>query len=336
VVVQVSDGSRSDTQAIAVTVTNVNEVPVITSNGGGPTAAVAIGENSTAVTTVTATDPDANTTLTYSISGGADAALFQINAATGALSFKAAPNFEVPADAGRNNVYDVIIQASDGTLTDTQAIAVTVADVAENGLYERTLNGTALSNVLRGDSRNEQINGLGGNDAIYGNGGADLLDGGDGNDTLNGGDGDDILIGGAGTDKLTGGAGNDRLTGGAGADRFVFTNLDVHRYSQGAALVEKDTIVDLNFSQVDIVDLSAIDANVNLAGDQGFSFVSQFTSVAGQAVMTYSATTSMTTLQLDVDGDGRADFSIDIIGNVSGTGGNLYTGAGDTNGGWIL
>ena len=37
-----------------------------------------------------------------------------------------APDFEAPADAGGNNVYDVIVQASDGTLTDTQAIAVAV------------------------------------------------------------------------------------------------------------------------------------------------------------------------------------------------------------------
>ena len=64
VTVQVSDGNGGiDTQAIAVTVTNQNEVPTITSNGGGDTAAVSIAENTTAVTTVTATDPDAGQTL---------------------------------------------------------------------------------------------------------------------------------------------------------------------------------------------------------------------------------------------------------------------------------
>ncbi len=131
VVVQVSDGSLTDTQAIAVTVTNLNENPVITSGGGGATATASIAENSTAVATVTATDPDAGATLSYSISGGADAALFQINAATGALSFKAAPNYEAPADAGANNVYDVVVQVSDGSLTDTQAIAVSVTNVNE-------------------------------------------------------------------------------------------------------------------------------------------------------------------------------------------------------------
>src|SRR4029079_3548556 len=68
VTVQVSDGSLTDTQAIAVTVTNVNEAPVITSDGGGATATRNVAENSTAVTTVTATDVDASTTLTYTIS----------------------------------------------------------------------------------------------------------------------------------------------------------------------------------------------------------------------------------------------------------------------------
>ena len=63
---------------------------------------------------------------------GADAARFTIDAATGALSFVAAPDFEAPADANGDNVYDVIVQVSDGTLTDTQAIAVTVTPVNDN------------------------------------------------------------------------------------------------------------------------------------------------------------------------------------------------------------
>src|SRR5439155_1083519 len=70
-IVHANDGVHDTTQAVAITVTDVNEAPVITSNGGGDTAAVSVAENSTAVTTVTASDPDAGTTLTYSIAGGA-------------------------------------------------------------------------------------------------------------------------------------------------------------------------------------------------------------------------------------------------------------------------
>ncbi|HSF60441.1 MAG TPA: DUF1996 domain-containing protein, partial [Gaiellaceae bacterium] len=133
-VVTVSDGNGgSDTQAIAVTVTNENEfTPDITSNGGGPTAAVSAAENQTAVTDVDASDGDGQT-ITYSISGGADAARFAISSSTGVLTFVNAPNFEAPTDVGQNNVYDVNVQASDGGSDDTQAISVAVADVAEGG-----------------------------------------------------------------------------------------------------------------------------------------------------------------------------------------------------------
>ena len=64
--------------------------------------------------------------------GGADAALFTINSITGALTLRSPlPTAETPTDAGGNNVYDVTVQVSDGTNTDTQAIAVTVTNVNE-------------------------------------------------------------------------------------------------------------------------------------------------------------------------------------------------------------
>ncbi|MCZ4312787.1 DUF4347 domain-containing protein [Comamonadaceae bacterium G21597-S1] len=111
--------------------------PVIISNGGGATASVAIAENTTHVTTVTAIDYDTSS-LTYSIAGGVDAALFQIDSGTGVLRFRNAPDFETPLDAGANNIYDVIVRASDGTHSDTQAIAVMVTDVSNGPLIVST------------------------------------------------------------------------------------------------------------------------------------------------------------------------------------------------------
>jgi len=131
VTVRVSDGTLVDTQAISVTVTNVNEAPAIVSNGAGSTAAVSVAENSSAVTTVAASDADAGAQLTYSIAGGADASQFTIDATTGALKFAAAPDHEKPTDSGADNTYDVIVKVSDGNLFDTQALSVTVANVAE-------------------------------------------------------------------------------------------------------------------------------------------------------------------------------------------------------------
>jgi lysophospholipase L1-like esterase len=109
-----------------------NQAPVITSNGGGATAAITINENTTAVTTVAVTDAD-GPTRTFSLSG-VDAARFTIDQGTGALAFVTAPDFEGPTDVGADNVYNVTVTVSDGAGgSDSQALAVTVANVTEGG-----------------------------------------------------------------------------------------------------------------------------------------------------------------------------------------------------------
>ncbi|MEQ1669527.1 MAG: type I secretion C-terminal target domain-containing protein, partial [Hyphomicrobium sp.] len=140
-----------------------NAPPVISSNGGGATAALLIAENTSAVTTVLAVDannvpgdPLNPQTLTYSISGGADAAKFTINPVTGILSFIAAQDFEAPADADTDNVFDVIVQVSDGISIDTQALSVTVQNADEAGAgtlaVGYTVNGANTSVTLIADA----------------------------------------------------------------------------------------------------------------------------------------------------------------------------------------
>ena len=147
VVVRVSDGLNTDTQSIAVTVTNVNDsAPSISSNGGGASTAVSINEGTTPVTTVAASDPDGGA-LTYSISGGADSAKFTVNPSTGALSFTTAPDYENPTDAGGNNTYDVVVRVTDGTNSDTQSIAVTVLNVNDNAPSITTNGGGASASI---------------------------------------------------------------------------------------------------------------------------------------------------------------------------------------------
>ncbi|HEX8332167.1 MAG TPA: cadherin domain-containing protein [Segetibacter sp.] len=141
VTVRASDGTLNDDQTIAVSVRDINDnAPVITSNGGGTTASRSIPENTTAVTTMTATDADANTTMAYSIAGGADQSKFSINPTTGALSFITAPDFEQPTDTDANNTYVVTVRASDGTLSDEQTMTVTVTDVSESSLPANLVN----------------------------------------------------------------------------------------------------------------------------------------------------------------------------------------------------
>ncbi len=163
VTVQVADGKGGfDTQDITVEVTDVNDAPVITSDGGGPTATVAAEENATAVTAVAATDQDKGQTLTYSLLASADKALFTIDSLTGVLSFVAAPDFELPGDADADNKYEVIVQVSDGKGGfDTQDITVEVSDVNEapgpagflttNDVDENSADGTLIGTVAATD-----------------------------------------------------------------------------------------------------------------------------------------------------------------------------------------
>ena len=123
----VDDGKGgTDTATVTVTITGTNDAPVLTASNA------TIDENTTAIDAgISATDVD-STTLTYSIAGGADAALFTIDPVTGALALINAPDYEAPADAGGDNIYDVTVAVTDEqNATVTQDITVTVADVAE-------------------------------------------------------------------------------------------------------------------------------------------------------------------------------------------------------------
>jgi Ca2+-binding RTX toxin-like protein len=139
VIVTVSDGALTDSQTLTVRVKNVNEAPVITANGGGVSATLSTVENSLFPVSMTASDPDAGANLVYSIIGGADAALFQIDPATGLLQFLTAPDFEAPTDQGANNSYQVVVQVSDGTRTDKQTLNILVTDTPDS--FAITSNG---------------------------------------------------------------------------------------------------------------------------------------------------------------------------------------------------
>ena len=124
----------TDTIAVTITVTDVNEPPVVTGSDR-----VNYAENRVdAVDTYTATDPESGT-ITWSLTG-ADRDAFSING--GALTFNSPPNFEAPTDAGTNNDYLVTVNASDGTDPVTVNVTVTVTDVNEAPAFPSTETGT--------------------------------------------------------------------------------------------------------------------------------------------------------------------------------------------------
>jgi len=190
------------------------------------------------------------------------------------------------------------------------------------------LDGDGAGNRIAGYGGDDTIDGNNGNDVLFGANGADLLRGGmgddqiiagngndtlggnDGADTLNGGTGADVLFGGAGADLLFGGLGGDLMTGGAGADVFLFTAVT----DSVLPVANRDVIADFA-TGVDTLDLSGIDANTGVAGNQAFSFIgSAGFSAVGQVRLVVSGTDGF--LLGDLDGDGLADLNIQLS-NVS-------------------
>jgi glucose/arabinose dehydrogenase len=110
-----------------------NNAPVFTSP-----ASVTVLEDTSGVFYTAAARDDDGETVTFSIFGGEDASLFRITT-TGGLSFVAPPDFEQPADFGRDNEYRVQIAASDGFARTTLNVSVFVTDRQSASLRVRRI-----------------------------------------------------------------------------------------------------------------------------------------------------------------------------------------------------
>jgi Ca2+-binding RTX toxin-like protein len=201
-----------------------------------------------------------------------------------------------------------------------------------------TIKGNAGDNNLYGTSSADRIYGYNGDDNISGGAGNDVIYGGEGNDLLSGGAGNDWLYAGTGRDFLYGGDGNDRLfgtgddqlygglgsdilvdgglmTGGGGTDTFQFTRVAPNSSRPPSTLIT-------DFQQGEKIDLSAIDANTEVAGNQAFRWLGSgdFTGRAGEAryeLFSPDGTRPAVSLMVDVDGDRTFDLLINIEGYVA-------------------
>ncbi len=194
-----------------------------------------------------------------------------------------------------DNIGDVATEAANAGNDSVQA---SISYVLPANIEHLTLTGKA------------NIDGTGSNGENY-------IIGNSGNNILYGLDGKDRLSGGSGNDTLIGGAGVDTLTGGGGGDVFRFEALN----ESGFTASGRDTISDFTLKHGDQIDLSAIDADINQAGDQAFVLItgSVFTA-AGQVMVNKGLLTA------EVDGDGVADFSIKLIGVVTLTDPDILIG----------
>ena len=141
-----SAGAASNPVAtVTITLKNVDGKPEFTETAGTALSPKAImtPEESTALfdtdrtagfvtteagVTYAATDPE-DRNLTYRLMGS-DGARFELSALR-VLSFKEKPDYEMPADANRDNVYEVTVRASDGTMDADRMVKVTVTDANE-------------------------------------------------------------------------------------------------------------------------------------------------------------------------------------------------------------
>ena len=117
---------------------NPNNPPVI----DGSTTSYSVIENQTSAFTVSATDADGDS-LTYSVSGGDDGALFNISS-VGVVTFIAAPDFELPSDANTDNAYLLTVSVTDGTASASANFTVTVTNDASDDVTTNNFDGVLI------------------------------------------------------------------------------------------------------------------------------------------------------------------------------------------------
>lgn len=193
-----------------------------------------------------------------------------------------------------NHVDDMVSESLAGgidTLYSSLATCALRANIEKgivHGAAAGDLTGNNLANTLTGNAARNVLNGSAGDD---------LLDGKAGNDAL---------IGGAGNDTLIGGAGKDMLTGGEGNDVFKFNTFA----ESGITSATWDVITDFVRGQ-DRIDLSVLDANIALAGNQAFTGLigaNVAFSKAGQLKLVAGV------LYGNTDSDATAEFAIALTG----------------------
>jgi hypothetical protein len=239
---------------------------------------------------LSALDPDPGDSLTFSLSDDADGRFVIVGntlRTTGPLNFEDHQfwNIEVQVTDTSNNIFVETFQIAVGdvdgfTIKGSQGNDVISATKTVAGQHKATPEA----------------------DTILGRGGNDSIDGAGGNDTIRGG---------VGSDKIIGGLGVDQLFGNAGADKFIFRQADV---VLGNGDTITDFIDDFHHAQHDKIDLHLIDANALTSGNQAFNFIvnNDFSGLgaASAGELRYDATQHL--VQGDVDGDGTADFAIQV------------------------
>ena len=293
----------SDTKCI--TPSENGSFSVIARDGGTVEAAIPYGVSNNFIGAVSFTMPGiatgASTTATIHLPSGLDErpnAYIRFNYLTN--------QFEDYTDIQGRPLYALIDSNNDGK-TDAIELTLTDGDLrwerdgVANGIIENPGFAASAERVIRGERADDELIGNVLANSLIGRQGNDILIGDLGNDRIRGGVGNDLLLGGMGSDTLKGGPGNDR---------YVFEQAS----DSAPGLRDK-----VYFGQGDRFDLRAIDANINLDGQQTFQFIdnASFSGMAGEL------RASRSVLQADLNGDAVADFSVQLHSGIRLSAANL-------------
>jgi serralysin len=141
-----------------------------------------------------------------------------------------------------------------------------------------------------------------------------------GNDTINGSAVSNVINTGAGNDTIFAGAGADIMAGGAGSDIYRYTAFSESTVGAGRDIINGFDRGLLFFSPKDRIDLSAIDSNLLVAGNQAFGFIGTgaFTG-GGSGKVRYFLSGTNVIVEVDVRGDGNITANMQI--QLNGIGG---------------
>ena len=214
------------------------------------------------------------------------------------VGYAQATNQDLPAEATNAYLYfDDVHNTESGQAMTAQAMALTLESNRE------AIAAATLTYQKRGTSGRDLLLAPRQNSELIGGAGKDLLRGNTGNDALWGGRGQDILSGAQGNDWLQGGQGSDWLIGGTGKDFFSYQANDVSSLWQ-------DKIIDFNGLEGDRLGITAVLDGEDPFANTGWDYIGSkpFSEAAAELRFANGH------LLGDVDGDGKADLRIQLVG----------------------
>ena len=219
---------------------------------------------------------------------------------------------------------NVSLMTSAGSGGDAEGDTLINIEKLTGSAFDDTLEGDGAANVLNGGTGIDTVSyehavagvtvNLATTGAQAGGAGSDTLSGFENltgsqfDDILSGTSGANTIVGGAGNDKITGGGGSDILVGGAGTDTFIF------KAAADSAPSLSDLIGDF-LAGTDKIDLSVIDSNTAVSGNQAFLYGGENQNVVANSVTWFTDQASGNTIiQADLNGNSVADMQIVLTG----------------------